>query len=65
MARLSQGLGNATNNAAEYGGAKLGLEYARDNGYTHVRMQGDSQLVTNQVLILICPDLFPNNKRCC
>lgn len=51
-------MGNATNNAAEYRGAILGLKYARDNGYKNVSLQGDSQLVTNQVIILPHFSLF-------
>lgn len=41
---------NATNNEAEYASLNNGMRAALDRGYTHVSVQGDSQLVHNQVL---------------
>lgn len=38
-----------TNNEAEYAGAILGLETARDMGYKEVALFGDSQLVVRQM----------------
>ncbi|KAL3526453.1 hypothetical protein ACH5RR_011109 [Cinchona calisaya] len=47
--RLREGMGVATNNAAEYRGAILGLKYALEKGFKHIRVQGDSKLVCMQV----------------
>ncbi|KAK3010612.1 hypothetical protein RJ639_010788, partial [Escallonia herrerae] len=47
--RLREGLGIATNNAAEYRGVILGLKYALEKGFKHIRVQGDSKLVCMQV----------------
>lgn len=44
-----EGLGVATNNVAEYRALNLGLESALNQGFTNVRVQGDSQLVCKQV----------------
>lgn len=51
MFRLREGMGVATNNAAEYRGLILGLKYAISKGFKHIRAQGDSKLVCMQVLI--------------
>lgn len=45
-------MGIATNNAAEYRGAILGLKYALEKGFKHIRVQGDSKLVCMQVASL-------------
>ncbi|RHN75812.1 putative ribonuclease H [Medicago truncatula] len=45
---VSQGLGTQTNNSAEYNGLILGLNEARNQGYEHVHVRGDSQLVCKQ-----------------
>ncbi|XP_019426841.1 PREDICTED: uncharacterized protein LOC109335189 isoform X1 [Lupinus angustifolius] len=47
--RLREGVGIQTNNVAEYRGLILGLKQALKNGYKHIRVQGDSLLVCNQV----------------
>ncbi|EPS74349.1 hypothetical protein M569_00405, partial [Genlisea aurea] len=47
--RLREGVGIATNNVAEYRGAILGLRYALQKGFKHIRMHGDSKLVCMQV----------------
>nr|GMD33378.1 uncharacterized protein LOC109166315 [Ipomoea batatas] len=47
--RLREGLGVATNNAAEYRAIILGLKYALSKGFTSIRAQGDSKLVCMQV----------------
>ncbi|RZC69844.1 hypothetical protein C5167_032973 [Papaver somniferum] len=49
ICRLSEGVGNATNNVAEYRGMLLGVKHAMSEGYERISVQGDSQLVTNQV----------------
>ncbi|GAB2276572.1 hypothetical protein Dimus_039197 [Dionaea muscipula] len=46
---LREGVGIATNNAAEYRGVILGLRYALKGGYKHVHVRGDSQLVCKQI----------------
>jgi hypothetical protein len=59
--RFSQGLGTQTNNSAEYKGLLLGLKEASNQGYEHVHVRGDSQLVCKQVSYLTesmhCPIL--------
>ncbi|KAK1432809.1 hypothetical protein QVD17_09710 [Tagetes erecta] len=47
--RLREGLGVATNNVAEYRALILGLRYALESGFKHVRVHGDSKLVCMQV----------------
>ncbi|CAA3010211.1 uncharacterized protein LOC105177166 isoform X2 [Olea europaea subsp. europaea] len=47
--RLREGMGVATNNAAEYRGLILGLKYAISKGFKHIRAQGDSKLVCMQI----------------
>ncbi|XP_009775698.1 uncharacterized protein [Nicotiana sylvestris] len=49
ICRLREGLGVATNNAAEYRGIILGLKYALSKGFTSIRVQGDSKLVCMQI----------------
>lgn len=46
--RLREGLGIATNNVAEYRSLILGLKYALEKGFKHIRAQGDSKLVCMQ-----------------
>ncbi|XP_019161517.1 PREDICTED: uncharacterized protein LOC109158139 [Ipomoea nil] len=46
--RLREGVGVATNNVAEYRGVILGLKYALEKGFKHIRVQGDSKLVCMQ-----------------
>ncbi|CAN4094768.1 unnamed protein product [Withania somnifera] len=47
--RLREGLGVATSNHAEYRGFILGLKHALREGFTSIRVQGDSKLVCMQV----------------
>lgn len=49
IAHLREGLGIATNNAAEYRALLLGLRYAAKKGFKYIRAQGDSKLVCYQV----------------
>ncbi|THG22671.1 hypothetical protein TEA_011538 [Camellia sinensis var. sinensis] len=46
VCRLREGVGIATNNVAEYRAVILGLRYALKKGFKHVRVQGDSKLVS-------------------
>lgn len=48
---MREGVGIATNNVAEYRALLLGLNYALQKGYKHIRVQGDSKLVVMQVWI--------------
>jgi ribonuclease HI len=49
IAKLREGLGNATNNVAEYRALLLGLKYALEKGYKNIQVQGDSNLVVKMV----------------
>lgn len=49
ICRLREGLGIATNNAAEYRALILGLKYALKKGFTNIRVLGDSKLVCMQL----------------
>ncbi|WVZ91608.1 hypothetical protein U9M48_037754 [Paspalum notatum var. saurae] len=49
IAHLREGLGIATNNAAEYRALILGMKYAAKKGFKYIQAQGDSKLVCNQV----------------
>lgn len=46
---MRQGLGIATNNAAEYHGLILGLRHAIERGYKKIKVKGDSKLICMQV----------------
>ncbi|XP_059294088.1 uncharacterized protein LOC132047177 isoform X2 [Lycium ferocissimum] len=46
--RLREGVGHATNNVAEYRGVILGLKYALEKGFKHIKVKGDSKLVCMQ-----------------
>jgi ribonuclease HI len=48
---LSEGVGIATNNVAEYRAVILGLKHALKKGYKHIRVRGDSKLVCMQVCL--------------
>jgi ribonuclease HI len=50
LAELSEGIGWATNNVAEYQGVIAGLERARELGARRVVVRADSLLVVNQQL---------------
>lgn len=49
ICKIRQGLGRATNNAAEYKAVILGLKKALELGYTSIQAQGDSKLVIMQL----------------
>jgi ribonuclease HI len=49
LAEIGEGLGETTNNVAEYTAAIRGLERARDLGATEVTLRSDSQLLVNQL----------------
>jgi ribonuclease HI len=49
LATIAEGLGETTNNVAEYTAAILGLERARDLGATDVLLRSDSQLLIHQL----------------
>jgi ribonuclease HI len=48
LAELSEGIGWATNNVAEYRGVIAGLRRAKELGARRVRVRADSLLVVNQ-----------------
>jgi len=52
--KMRQGLGIATNNAAEYHGLILGLKHAIEKGYTKIKVKTDSKLVCMQVGLSLC-----------
>lgn len=62
MFRLREGVGIATNNVAEYRGAILGLKYALQKGFKHIRVQGDSKLVCMQVQFNYFYFMFSSKK---
>jgi ribonuclease HI len=47
---LSESIGHATNNVAEYRGLIAGLEWARARGWRSVRVRSDSLLLVQQML---------------
>lgn len=49
IAKLREGLGNETNNVAEYKALLLGLKFAHEKGFKNIAVQGDSQLVVKMV----------------
>jgi ribonuclease HI len=49
LQEISQTIGQATNNVAEYRAVLYGLERARDLGATEVELIGDSELVARQL----------------
>jgi ribonuclease HI len=49
VAEIAEGLGETTNNVAEYTAVIRGLERARDLGATDVLVRSDSQLLINQL----------------
>lgn len=66
LRRLARPLGNATNNVAEYEGAILGLEAARDLGATEVELRADSELMVRQLdgrYRVKAPHLVPLHQR--
>jgi ribonuclease HI len=62
LARLSEFLGNRTNNYAEYSGLLGCLQWALDNGQRRVRVISDSELMVKQIqgkYKVNSPDLRP------
>ncbi len=49
LAEIAEGLGETTNNVAEYTAAVEGLKRAADLGATEVLLRSDSQLLINQI----------------
>jgi ribonuclease HI len=49
LAEIAEGLGEATNNVAEYTAAIEGLKRAAELGATEVLLRSDSQLLINQI----------------
>ena len=49
LAEIAEGIGEATNNVAEYTAAIRGLERARDLGATDVLLRSDSRLLVEQL----------------
>ena len=49
VAEIAEGLGETTNNVAEYTAAIEGLKKARELGATRVLLRSDSQLLINQI----------------
>ena len=50
IGEIAEGIGEATNNVAEYAALIAGLELARDRGVTHIEIFMDSELVVSQLL---------------
>jgi ribonuclease HI len=50
LAELSEGIGVATNNVAEYRGLLAALQWAVDHGVTALAVKGDSLLLIQQML---------------
>lgn len=55
---MREGVGVATNNVAEYRGVILGLKYALEKGFKHVKVKGDSKLVCMQVFFTLLTSVF-------
>lgn len=49
LAEIAEGIGETTNNVAEYTAAIRGLERARELGIEEVLLRSDSQLLVNQL----------------
>ena len=66
VAEIAQGLGETTNNVAEYTAVILGLERAKELGATDVLLRSDSQLLINQLTGIYrvkTPHLQPLHRR--
>ena len=66
VAEIAEGLGEATNNVAEYTAVILGLERAKELGGTEILLRSDSQLLINQltgVYRVKTPHLQPLHRR--
>jgi ribonuclease HI len=49
LAEIYEGIGNATNNVAEYRGLLAALEWSISHGHTRVHIKSDSLLLVQQV----------------
>jgi ribonuclease HI len=66
LAEIAEGLGETTNNVAEYTAAILGLEAAQRLGASEVLLRSDSQLLINQMTgryRVKTPHLQPLHRR--
>src|SRR4029450_9435829 len=66
VAEIAEGLGETTNNVAEYTAVILGLERAQELGATDVLLRSDSQLLINQITGVYrvkTPHLQPLHRR--
>jgi ribonuclease HI len=66
LAEIAEGLGETTNNVAEYAAAILGLERACELGARDVLLRSDSQLLVNQLTgryRVKTPHLQPLHRR--
>ena len=66
LAEVAEGLGETTNNVAEYTAVILGLERARELGATDVVLRSDSLLLINQLTgryRVRTPHLQPLHRR--
>jgi ribonuclease HI len=66
LAEIAEGLGETTNNVAEYTAAIRGLERAAELGATEVTLRTDSQLLVNQLIGVYrvkTPHLQPLHRR--
>jgi ribonuclease HI len=66
LAEIAEGLGEATNNVAEYTAVIRGLERALELGATQVLLRSDSQLLINQLTgryRVRTPHLQPLHRR--
>jgi ribonuclease HI len=66
LAEIAEGLGETTNNVAEYTAAIRGLEEAARLGARRVRLRSDSQLLINQLTgryRVKTPHLVPLHRR--
>lgn len=66
LAEVAEGLGEATNNVAEYTAVILGLQRAHEMGAVDVLLRSDSQLLINQLTgryRVRMPHLQPLHRR--
>ncbi|CAN5683472.1 hypothetical protein BH18ACT17_BH18ACT17_05220 [soil metagenome] len=66
LAEVAEGLGEATNNVAEYTAVSLGLQRAHEIGAVDVLLRSDSQLLINQLTgryRVKTPHLQPLHRR--
>jgi ribonuclease HI len=66
LAELSEFLGHRTNNFAEYSGLLAALEFARQHGYSALKVVSDSELLVRQMngqYKVKSPDLRPLYER--